>query len=314
MQLFDQLQSTFTALYQDKKRFALVCCLAGVLILGGILASVFLTTGVPGANQSATVGQSSNSSSGLGFGKNNAKNVPTIIPTRTPEEIAYLTAIPAAPTDIQFLTKKDLDEFRVQPTPTPTPLPGIFYTPNGQQNDLEIRYYYENAGDSFDQIRIRNNKTTEERLIGYIYHYTPGDPAFFSKDFSQIYFIGGAKNDFNKISVYSIAQDRIAKEITLDQMKIALPNLQIDKSAVLTMLSAPPDKSKIAFSYGNTFGFNRIVPNTNIIVINLTNNKMQLLPVKGLVSGWKDNTTLMYEVNTTDPNANNKLEVQVTGI
>lgn len=311
MQFADRLQLLINSIIQDKKKLILVVCLLGFLLIGGIIAGVFL--GSPsrsggGTSQTAETGTSKNS---FGLGSKTVPG-PTLEPTKTPEEIAYLTAIPAAPTDIPFITKKDLDEFEPHGSPTPTPLPGVFYIPNGQQNDLEIRYYYENAGDSFDQVRVVNTKTTEERTIGLTFHHTPGDPAFFSRDFSQVYFIGGSRSEYNQIAVYNIAKNKIEKIITLDDIKKAIPQLKLDETAVLSMLIPSLDKTKFAVAYGNTFNLNRITPDTRIIVINLLTSKMIMLPVTaGLPYGWKDNNTVQYTVNTANPNVNDEFEVAV---
>jgi hypothetical protein len=319
MQFSDRLESYIVAILQDRKKLVILgggmVVVLGIVLLAGIFfagptnaPAAIDSTGKPGSTASIT-----QAPEGFSFGSKK-NSVPTLAPTRTPEENAYLSAIPPTPTDIPFVTKKDLDEFTDHPSPTPTPLPGTFYIPNGQQNDLQIMYVHQNTGDSFDEIHLRNNKTTEERLIGYIYHYTPGDPAFFSRDFSHVYFTGGSKNNYNQISIYSIAQDSITQAITLSDMKKALPQLKLDDSYIVTMLSASPDKSKLAISYGNTFSTNRIAPKTQIIVINTSTGKMQLLPVYGLVHGWKDDTTLQYDTFTSDPNVNTTQEIAISGI
>jgi hypothetical protein len=233
--------------------------------------------------------------------------------TDSPEKIVAMTLAPR-PSNIDFISKDDLKEFEPQFTPTPTPLQGQFYVANGQQNDLEIRYLYRNTGDSVDEVRLLNKKTTEEKTIGFVYHYAPGNSAFFSRDFSQVIFIGGAREDFNKITFYSIPKDSNVKYITLEQIKKAIPSLQINTTAVLSRLVMSPDKSKIAFSYGNTFSTDRITPDTTIIVLNLSTDNMKMLTPRGLVKGWKDATTLEYEVNTTNRAVNNTQEVSVTGI
>lgn len=292
MQFIDNLSASFSSLPPEQKKLFI---LMGAVGAGLLLVIVFAVSSVTqsSTHESARPGE-----------------IPEV--THTPEEIEALTMAPPKPTDIPFITKEDLIEH--QPTPTPTPLPGQFYIANGLQNDLEIWYQHRNEGDSFNEIHVKNNKTTEERMIGYMYYHAPGNSAFFSKDFSQVVYLGGTKNEYNKLTFYSIPQNRIVKALTLDQMKKELPTLKTDTTSVLSRLFASPDKSKVALSYGNTFSTDRIVPDTSIIVINLTTNKMRLLPVKGLVKGWKDDATLEYEVNTTNPAINNTLEVTVNGI
>jgi hypothetical protein len=296
MQFFEQLKDSFSSLYQDRKKTVIAACILVILAIGGIFAGIFLPT-------------NSKTNSSL----SNAE--PTKVPSdgRSPEVIAYYTDTPPTPTPTPVLSNEE--KLALFGSPTPTPLPGVFYIPNGKQNDLEIRYFLRHEGDSFDEVKIMNKKTTEERIIGYMYHYTPGDNAVFSKDFSQVLYVGGqSKEDYNKISFYSIASKRVVKEITLTDMKKKLPSLTIDPLSNLSVLAISPDKNKLAVSYGNTFRINQIDPASNIIVINIKTNTMALLPVYGLVKAWKDDNTLQYEINTTDPNVNNTLEVQIPSL
>jgi hypothetical protein len=279
MQFINNLKTSFAALPGETKKM--------LLILGGLGGGLFLvfimliTMFLTSSQRSTTTSSES----------------PEV--TQTPEEIASITRDPYKPTDIPFISKDDIDAVIPHFTPTPTPLPGEFYIPNGQQNNLEIRYAYFDKGDVFEEVRIMNTKTLEVRPIGYMYRYTLGKSAFFSNDFSQIIYLGGTKIDYQKITVYSIPQNKNLAYITLDQMKQALPQLEIDQTAVLSRLEASPDKSRVALSYGNTFATTRITPDTQIIIIRLADNEMQLLPVRGLVKGWTSDTTLQYEVNNT---------------
>jgi hypothetical protein len=303
----------FSALLQNKK-FLIIGGTVIILLIGslgaGIIASSLpsASTAKDNANNATTPGVSGQPATGkLATTRN---SVQTAEPTLgNPDQFVYIPTVTPTP------TRAPGDYLLPTEVPTTTPFPGVFYIANGKQNDLQIMYVHQQTGDSFDEIHLRNNKTTEERLLGYIYHYTPGDPAFFSKDFSQVYFLGSDnKENYNQVSVYSIAQKRIIKAIPLVNMKKVLPQLQTDQLAALSMLLPSPDKSKMAMSYGITYSTNRIDPNTSIIVINIATGQMQLLPVKGLVHAWKDNTTLQYDNNTADPNVNTTQEIQISGI
>jgi hypothetical protein len=293
MDIFNNIVESFTTLPPERKK--LVYILSGVLVLTLII--IVLASTIPTSNLQPEI-----ATDGV---------QPSV--TASPEEVVAMTLAPR-PSNIEFISKKDLKEFEPQFTPTPTPLQGEFYIANGQQNDLEIRYLYRNTGDSIDELRLRNNKTTEEKTIGFMYHYAPGNSAFFSRDFSQVIYIGGTRDDYNKITFYSIPKDSNVKYITLDQIKQKLSSLKTNTTAVLSSLAVSPDKSKIAFSYGDTFSTNRIAPNTAIIVIDLSTDNMKLLSAKGLVKSWKDATILQYEVNTTNPAVNNTQEISITGI
>lgn len=237
-----------------------------------------------------------------------AKDGPT--PTFSEEQKSLLTPFP---TDDIYANNPTVPP--PTNTPTPIPLPGTFYTANGRQNDLIINFYIEEEGDSIEQIRIRNNKTTEEKIMGYVYYYAPGDSAFFSTDYSQVIFAGGTKTNFNAISFYSIPQNKIFKVITLDQMKKTL-KLKTEDTAVISSLVPAPSKMKAAFSYGKTFRSDvaaNIDPNTSIIVLRLTDYKMQLLPVKGRVKAWKDENTIEYEVENPETGVFETREIPVAG-
>lgn len=292
MQFFDNLSAKFGALPSEQKKLFL---LIGVVGIGLLLTLTVL------------IGGFFSSASSKGEPQEGEPEI-----TNSPEEIAVMTQSPVKQSEIQFITKEDLVGPKL--TPTPTPLPGEFYIPNGQLNDLYVGVIQVNQGDTLDEVQLINLKTNEKRLLGFTYNNVPGDNNFFNNDYSQVIFIGGPRNDYNKISVYSIPQNKILKYITLDQIKQALPALRTDTTSLLSRLMPSPDKSKAAVSYGNTFNIRRITKDTSIIVINLLTGRMQLLPVKGLVKDWKDDTTLEYEVNTTDPAINNTLEVTVSGI
>jgi hypothetical protein len=299
MQFFEQSRNNFASLYQNRKKTVIIVSILCVLTIGSLLAGIFFPTTPPKDTSKST----------------SANAEPTKPPYdgREPETVVYYTQTPPTPTPSPVLTKEE--RIVLYGTPTPTPLPGIFYTPNGKQNDLQIRYLHNNDGDSFDEVRILNSKTTEERIIGFMYHYTPGDNAIFSKDFSQIIYIGGqSKEDYNKITFYSIGLKRNVKEITFAQMQKKLPALKNDPLSAMGMLKISPDENKIAFSYGNTYNVNQIAPDTQIVVINLTNNNMALLSVNGLVHGWKDDATLQYDAPTANPNVNATQEVPVPSL
>lgn len=298
MQFFSNLSSTFASLPPEKKKLLV---LLGVVGTGLLLVMLFATISLSGSSSQQSVAPE--------------ESVSGTLPdtTKTPDEIVAMTQAPPQPTDILFFTKEDVGEF--PPTPTPIPRPGNFYTPNGQQNDLVIRLYSYEEGATVYDVELYNTNTTELRTLGYTYAYAHGDSAFFSKDFSQVIFIGGPKNDTQKISFYSIPQNKIVKTITLDQIKKALPGVKLSTIAILSSMYASPDKSKVALSYGDTFGLDRITRSTAIIVINLSTNKMKLMPANGLVIGWKDNETIQYDVNAPDlANPNITQEIQVSGI
>jgi|GEM_PF-3171822 len=206
----------------------------------------------------------------------------------------YPTPLPTVDQSYQYFVK---ELATVTPaSPSATPKPGKFYTANGKQNDLIVKIIRKNDWDILDEVMIINTKTTERRIIGKAFEASPGDSFFFSKDFSKVTFIGGSplEADYEKISVYSIPQEKIIKQISLADMKKALPSLRLTTNAILSQLLPSPDGKRAAFSYGETFNYITINPATSIITIDLTNYKMKLLPEKGLFKAWKDDATLEY--------------------
>lgn len=183
------------------------------------------------------------------------------------------------------------------PTPTATPLPGKFYIPNGKQNDLTIRLMRVPDWSIFVQVQLINSKTKEVRVIGRGNNSSPGDSVYFTKDFSSVVFLGGKPTEetVEKISFYSIPQNKITKQISLTDMKKAMPSLKLEDLAILSSMVPSPNQQKIALSYGKSFYGSPIDPATNIIVIDLKTNRMSLLSAKGLVSSWKDDSTLIYQ-------------------
>ena len=95
-------------------------------------------------------------------------------------------------------------------------------------------------------------------------------------------------------------------------MKNTLPNLPLQPTAILSNMIVSPDGKRVAVSYGNTFSEKIIDSNTVIMIINLSTKKMQLLSVKGLTKDWKDNNTLEYQTNSSDPNTNTVQSVAVS--
>jgi len=197
-------------------------------------------------------------------------------------------------------------------TPTPTPLPGPFYIANGKQNDLSIRLYTPDITYETYEVQLINNRTHEVRLMGYTYLDSPGDSAFFSNNYSEVIFLGGKKTNTQVISFYSIPNRNVVKSITLDDMKNTIPNLPLQPTAILSNMIVSPDGKRVAVSYGNTFSEKIIDSNTVIMIINLSTKKMQLLSVKGLTKDWKDNNTLEYQTNSSDPNTNTVQSVAVS--
>lgn len=206
----------------------------------------------------------------------------------------YPTPLPTIDQTYQYFAKE-------LATPTPaspsaTPKPGKFYTQNGKQNDLILKVLRKNDWDILDEVMVINTKTTERRVIGRSFEASPGDSMFFSKDFTKVIFIGGAplEADYEKISFYSLPQSKMIKQVSLTDMKKANPSLRITESGILSQLFPSPDGKRAAFSYGETFNFFVINPATNILTIDLTTYKVKLLPEKGLMKGWKDDSTLEY--------------------
>lgn len=314
MAFFDQQGSFTQTLAENKKTIIFagvgIFCLALIVsLLAGIFASSnqqgqqaqVTSEGQPVPTDGETTPAPSASSQGTQAFPNQDQSIATA-PSQEPQ--------------YRYIPEPTFDIDSVRPTkivtPTPTPRPGPFYIANGKQNDLIIKLFKREDWDLHYEVQLINTRTTETRLLGYQYEAAPGDSAFFSRDFSQVIFVGGSKTDYQKITVYSIPLQKPVKVISVDQMRAALPGFQFQKTATLSRMMPSPDGKKVAVSYGNTFNVTSIDPNTSMIALDLTTNRMQLLPAKGLVRNWKDNTTIEYEVPPGNPAGNPVQEVKTT--
>jgi hypothetical protein len=316
MEFGNPQQPTLTPEIDHKKRIMLIGgAIFAVSLFSALVAGIFFSTSQNNPTATVTTGDKKTAETTPLPSSGTQNNTANANPQR-------LSPAPSGATpQYQYIPDPTVDIDKLLPTepmtPTPTPLPGPFYTANGRQNDLILKLYQREDWDMVYEVQVINTKTTEVRIIGYQYIAAPGDSLYFSKDFSQVIFLGGSKTDYQKITVYSIPQKRPVKSITLDQIRQTLPAFQFQKTATMSRLVLSPDGKKIALSYGNTFNVETIDPATYIVAINLTNNRMQLVPARGLVRNWKDDTTLEYEVSTGQtgtPTATAVQEVKVTGI
>lgn len=290
-----QSQLAVTPSPQNKKKILLIIGSVGLLVI--VLIPLFLGFLTPTKKVTPS----------LSTPKNGLQTTPVTEisqPIQSTEGIRNPGAREATPQEIPISPEPTFNLDSLLPssplTPTPTPLAGPFYVASTAKNDLTYRLYAPKEGDIVYEVQLINSKTRAVKIIGYAYRWSPGDSFSFSPDYSQAIFLGGTKTDHQKISIYSLAKNSVAKTITLQDMITALPSLQVETTAVLSRMVLSPDGKKAAISYGKTFYDNRIDPATSIIVIDLQSNNMRLLTIKGLAKSWKDNSTLEYETST-DP-------------
>lgn len=172
-----------------------------------------------------------------------------------------------------------------------------------------IKYVPKIQGDvlSFQDIHLVNNTTGEDRLIGQNYTVVPGEQAVFSKDLSNVIFLGvkgeGDKLTSEVIVFYSIPQNKVVKIITLGDIKNALSSLSIPRNAVLNSLVLSPEGDKIAMSYGYTY---ELDSTSDIIIVDISTYKISTVGAKGVVRLWKDNKTLQYQITQS---TNEKIDI-----
>lgn len=205
----------------------------------------------------------------------------------------------------QSKTTMESSNNSISSTPIPTSQVTTAPISNGttQQGEWTIKYIQKSQMDVVQDVHLINSKTNEDKIIGQTYVIAPGEHAVFSNDFSQVIFLG-AINDGDKltsesISFYSISQNKVTKTITLGDIKSALPSLVIPRNAALNSLILSPSGNKIAMSYGYTY---ELDSGSDIIVIDLTTYKISTVSAKGVLKGWKNDTTLQYQVTESTPN------------
>lgn len=163
-----------------------------------------------------------------------------------------------------------------------------------------IKYIPKIQGDvlSFKDIHLVNNATSEDRLVGQSYAMTPNKQAVFSKDLSNVIFLG-----VGNIVFYSIPQNKVIKIVTLGDIKNALPSLSIPRNAVLNSLVLSPEGDKIAMSYGYTY---ELDSTSDIIIVDISTYKIFTVDAKGIVKSWIDNNTLQYVITRS---TNGKIDI-----
>ncbi len=300
-------QSWLQGMLSDpKKKVMLIVAVFCVLALGAIIAGIiFSPSGAPKDIRKSFTTQKPTSKNTHPLPVEGQADAPTEVPTIA----SYNYAAEATPEVYGTLTPT--------PSPSPTPLPGPFYIPNGKQNNLDWELSFEHNWDIFAKVYVINTKTTERRTVGRAFISSPGDSTFFSKDFSQLIFIGGKldENDYEKINFYSIPKNTIIKQISLADMKRQLPTLTIMDTAVLSRLTPSPNGTKAAFSYGNTWDTEvSIDPGSVMIILDLQTYKLSMLKARGLVSSWKDDNTIVYETTSTYPTPNPTAEAPINDI
>jgi len=278
-----------------KKKLFLFLGVTLSLVLIGIGLGIFSTSSPRPVPTGNTAAKQAATATGMPSGTISSTPSPTIVAnnvgyTAPPDQVLLPTAAPNVTPAIAL-------------APIPSSLIGTQAPPNATN---PYHYWLYNEPDALEvTVRLVDNATNNATDIGNALYASPGDSAFFSHDFSTLVFIGSSVGDTNleKISFYSIPQGKIVHQISIDDMRKALPLLNEDTYSygVLSRMVPSPDGKKIAFSYGITANTSQISPETVIIVIDLTNSKISLLKPRGLMRSWKDNSTITYEINTPLP-------------
>ncbi len=211
-----------------------------------------------------------------------------------------------------------------EPTTTPSPTDKNVTSQEGintvvstlRQGDLTLKIMQKDYGHDEADIHLINTKTNTDKLIGQTFVILPGNRAVFSKDSTEVIFSMLTKDkdayapklEGEGIVIYSIPNSNVIKGITLGDIKNALPSLSISRNAALNSLSLSPDGDKIAMSYGYTYEMDS---GSDIIVISLPTGKINTVNAKGLVKGWKDNSTIQYQVTESSTNGINIVTKEV---
>lgn len=192
------------------------------------------------------------------------------------------------------------------PAATPSPM---------NTAEWKLTFVQKKPTDKTEDIRLVNTKTAEEIVIGQKLVFSAKNDAIISHDSSTVYFVesllGSNKLTTQRISTYSIAQRKVTKSLTLGTIKTDFPNLTIPRdSAVLGNLTLSPNGKYLAFNYSLPGEFDG---DSDIIIVNVSNDKITDSEVKGELTGWNDDATIKYKAkNTTADQSKGKIIDQIS--
>lgn len=161
--------------------------------------------------------------------------------------------------------------------------------------------------DNFLDLYLVEANSGEETYLGKILPYVAEREAILTNDQQKVIFIqttAGKPEDLyipldDKVVVYSIPEKKNIKQITLREIKIAIPNLQIPRNAILNYLAISPSNTKVAMSYGYALEKDW---GSDIIIFDIPTGGIKALEEKGIVKSWKSETNLQYEnIGTSTP-------------
>lgn len=161
--------------------------------------------------------------------------------------------------------------------------------------------------DNFLDLYLVEANGGEETYLGKILSYVPEREAVLTNDQQKVIFIqttaGKPEDSYipldDKVVVYSIPEKKNIKQITLREIKTAIPNLQIPRNAILNYLAISPSNTKVAMSYGYALEKDW---GSDIIIFDIPTGRIQALEEKGIVKSWKSETSIQYEnIDTSVP-------------
>src|SRR3990167_1571917 len=153
--------------------------------------------------------------------------------------------------------------------------------------------------DDFQDLII--TKGSKIRLLGKVEVYGGSESYDVDRRQKRIIFIGKSQEDVGQntaqdILVYSVELDRILKRIKWPDISSAL-KITGHINANLNRISVSPNGNFAAASFGYILEADY---ESRIVVFDLGSRLVKVIPQKGLVKGWKDDKTILYEVETSE--------------
>lgn len=174
----------------------------------------------------------------------------------------------------------------------------VNFVTDGPMN-WKISLIQQNPLDTFEDLYLA--KGNEKRLLGQVMVYGGQYSLAVDQPRGRVVFINKSskivdQNIDQDIVVYDVGADKVIEKIEWPAIASAL-GIQGHINASLAYLAISPNGRYVAASFGYILERDW---GSSIILADLNSGTIKKLPSKGIVTGWKDDKTLQYEVYTDE--------------